>query len=116
MAAEAIQTGFIEVNWGESFAAAFHLHFGSMYPVRLNTSVGKVALELILKTGGAAYLPKPMIMPYLQQQKIFQVADAPVIMRPVYTAQLAGSNQLATVAEAIEIMRVCLTGKLNDQG
>ncbi|OIO75292.1 MAG: hypothetical protein AUJ57_00400 [Zetaproteobacteria bacterium CG1_02_53_45] len=114
VAADAIQAGFIEVDWGESFAAAFQQHFGSMYPVRINTSIGKVALELILKSGGVAYLPKPMILPFLQQKKLFPVLDAPVIVRPVYAAQLAGHPQNSNVSRAIEMMRASLTGRLTD--
>jgi len=108
-AADAILAGFIEVDWGQAFAASFQQHFGSMYPVRLHTSVGKVALELILKIGGVAYLPKPMVLSYLQQGMLYSIADAPVIVRPVFAAQLAGNAQNADLSPAIELMRECLT-------
>ena len=111
-ATEAILSDYIDVDWGESFSVAFQHHFGPMYPAKLHTSVGKVALELILKIGGVAYLPKPMILPLLQGGELFVVHDAPVIIRPVFAVRLAGSQQNPDLNHAVEQMRSCLNNRL----
>lgn len=112
-ATDAILSGFIEVDWGEVFADSFQKHFGSSYPPRLHTSVGKVALEFLLRSGGVAYLPKPMVLPCLQREELFVVHDAPVIARPVFAATLAGDQQNPGLCHAVEEMRDCLNSRLN---
>lgn len=112
LAADAMVQGFIEVDWGEAFAVAFQNHFGPISPAKLHTSVGKVALELILKFGGSAYLPKPMVLSHLHQKNLFAVDDAPVIERPVFAARLAGHDQNLDLPHAIEVMRCCLNRRL----
>lgn len=103
-AAEAIRGGYIAVDWGDAFAAALDHHFGPDIGGDLRTSVGKVACELLLKSGGAAYLPAPMAVAGLKAGHLFRVEDAPVIVRPVYAAKLTDGERDALAGQAIMVM------------
>ena len=111
-AEEALSTRFIDVDWGESFAVAMQQHFGTAIPAFLHTSVGKVALEMILKSGGAAYLPEPMVARHLANRSLFSVADTPVIVRPAYAALLAGREGDTLLQNMIALMKGCLKSQL----
>ena len=109
---EALASRFVDVDWGETFAVAMQQHYGSDIPALLHTSVGKVALEVILKSGGAAYLPLPMVASHLSNRTLFPVADSPVIIRPVYAVRLAGKENDEVLNSTIALMRSCLSNRL----
>lgn len=103
---------YIDVDWGEAAAASIQQHFDDRLKSFMHTSVGKVALQVILKSGGTAYLPLPMVAAYLESGELFRVEDAPVINRPVYAATLSDNENEPLVAEAINLMRSCLDRKV----
>ncbi|NWF36046.1 LysR family transcriptional regulator [Mariprofundus sp. KV] len=109
---EALSTRFIDVDWGESFAVAMQQHLGTAVPVFLHTTVGKVALEMILKSGGAAYLPEPMVAGHIASRNLFPVAGTPVIVRPAYAALLAGREGDALLSQMVTLMKGCLERRL----
>ncbi|NWF38101.1 LysR family transcriptional regulator [Mariprofundus sp. NF] len=111
-AEEALSTRFIDVDWGESFAVAMQQHFGTAIPAFLHTSVGKVALEMILKSGGAAYLPEPMVASHMANRNLFPVVGTPVIVRPAYAVVLAGREGDALLSSMIALMKGCLESRL----
>lgn len=107
-AVDAVGTEYIAVDWGDTFASVLDQHFGTGIGGHLRTSVGSVACELLLKSGGSAYLPAPMVAAGVKQKQLFKVADAPVISRPVYTARLAGGGRENEAIAAIDVMAACL--------
>ncbi|ATX83092.1 transcriptional regulator, LysR family [Mariprofundus ferrinatatus] len=107
-AEQALQFRFVDVNWGESFAVAMQQHYSHSVPSLLHTSVGKVALELILKSGGAAYLPQQMVSRHISEHKLFPVEGTPAIVRPVYAAMLAGKESDPLLQGTVAQMRSCL--------
>lgn len=108
----AIRSDYIAVDWGDSFAASIEQHFGPGIPSRIRTSVGRVALELLLKSGGSAYLPMLMVEEHLRKENLYRIKDAPVIIRPVYAATVTGSERYTDSQAAIEIMKRCLQQRL----
>jgi len=105
---EALQTNFISVDWGEAFASAFGLHFGQQIITPRHTSVGGVALDLLLKSGGAAYLPKQMVMPSVEEGKLYLVDDAPQMKRPVFAVCTNDGGQNKPIKESIDAMVLLL--------
>jgi len=111
LAEEAVRSDYIAVDWGDAFAAALDHHFGPGIGSCIRTSVGRVAYELLLKTGGSAYLPAMMISDAFNSGQLHKVDDAPVITRPAYAARLSGSGREAEAKRAIEVMARCLKAR-----
>lgn len=109
---EAIPGGYIAVEWGEAFALTLAQHFGAAAAGKVRTSVGKVAYELLLKSGGAAYLPAPMVAAELKSGRLYSVNNSPVIIRPIYAAALAGNERNQESARAMDVMARCLKNRL----
>ena len=99
-AEHALNTGFISVDWGEAFVATFTQHFGQQVVTTRYTSVGGVALDLLLKSGGSAYLPKQMVAEGIASGQLFLVDDAPKIERPVFAVCKRGGRD-SFIHEAI---------------
>lgn len=83
---EVLRKDFISVDWGEAFATAFGQHFGRQVAATRHTSVGSVALDLLLKSGGGAYLPRAMVQAAISQGKLYPAAGAPQMERPIFVA------------------------------
>src|ERR1043165_105913 len=81
---EAIGEGYVMVDWGTSFAIAHARHFPDMPPSRVRVGLGRMGLAFLLENGGSTYLAEPMVAEYLNDGRLFAVADAPVIDRQVY--------------------------------
>ncbi|MDT8376603.1 MAG: LysR family transcriptional regulator [Mariprofundaceae bacterium] len=107
-AAEVLASDFISVDWGEAFAAAFSQHFGHPVITTRHTSVGGVALDLLLKSGGGAYLPEPMAMPFISEGKLYPVDDAPKVKRPVFAVCTEDGFRNKPMQEAISAMNLFL--------
>jgi DNA-binding transcriptional LysR family regulator len=102
--AEALDGNYLFVDWGTSFFVEHAAAFAGMPAPRLQTGSGRLALDLLLADGGAVYLPEPIVAPYLEQRRLFRVADAPVFERGVHLAyrrDVDGAPLLERVAQVI---------------
>lgn len=82
----AIGEDYIRVEWGTTFASLHEGHFPQRLLARGRVNSGRLALNLILACGGAAYLPLDSVKPLLAEQKLFAVEDAPQIEMKAYAA------------------------------
>lgn len=83
---QAITEGYIRVEWGTAFAGLHESAFPQRPLARVRANSGRVALNLILSCGGAAYLPKVIVSPLLDKGKLHSVNEAPVIEMTAYAA------------------------------
>ncbi|MCJ8336856.1 MAG: LysR family transcriptional regulator [Pseudomonadales bacterium] len=93
-AQKAMSEGYIRVEWGTTFNVIHEAYFidRPLAAVRVNSA--RIALELILKAGGCAYLPKKMVEKYLATEQLYTVKDAPEIPMQAYAAySLHGENK-----------------------
>ncbi|NCS73142.1 MAG: LysR family transcriptional regulator [Deltaproteobacteria bacterium] len=86
---DAMAEGYVFIDWSPTFSSIHLQHFPGDHTSHVRTSVGRVALDHILLAGGAAYFPEPMVRPSLEKRRLYRVADAPEIPRPVYALRLA---------------------------
>ena len=105
VAAEAIARDYILVDWGTPFMIAHSDHFPELPASSLRLSQGVMALDLLRRLGGAAYLPQAMAQDALAAGELHPVADAPVIPRKVYAAFRAGGNDREALREALRLLR-----------
>ncbi len=91
---KAMSEGYIRVEWGTTFNVLHEAHFidRPLAAVRVNSA--RIALELILKAGGCAYLPKRMVIEHLASGQLHKVLGAPEIPMKAYAAySLHGENK-----------------------
>ena len=85
-AEQAVGEGYIRVEWGQTFATLHERHFPQRLLARGRVNSGRIALNLLLEYGGAAYLPRTVAAPYLQANRLHSVKDAPCIEMKAYAA------------------------------
>jgi LysR family transcriptional regulator, flagellar master operon regulator len=99
-AREAVNKGYIFVDWGVSFAMIHARQYPDMPPPRLRAEVGRIALSFLSSSGGAAYLPEAMVSEYLGSS-LFRVSDAPVVYKDVYALYSQASNKREVIETAL---------------
>lgn len=85
-AEQAVGDGYIRVEWGTAFASVHEGHFPQRLLARGRVNSGRIALNLLLDCGGAAYLPRDIVAPHCRQERLFPVEDAPPIELKAYVA------------------------------
>ena len=97
----ALTQDYLLVDWGSAFQRAHADFFPELPSPGLRTNSGQVALDLLLRRGGAAYLPEALASPALEQARLFPVADAPVINRLAYAAYHPEATRRPALAAAL---------------
>ena len=97
----ALKQGYIMVEWGPSFTAAFARHFPEAPLPSMRMNIAHAALAFILECGGSAYLPEQLVAEYLKTGRLFNVSDAPAIDRRVYAVYQGNGERRAFVEETI---------------
>lgn len=101
---EAIEEGYIQVDWGSIFNVEHGRWFPDMPPPMLRYDQGRLALNALLHFGGAAYLPRPMVEWALGEEALFVVKNAPSFLRHAYAVYLAKGEGVALVEQALEYL------------
>jgi len=85
---------YVYVDLGTDFRRQHALAFPNAKTASITFSVSSWALEHILAHSGSAYLPKPMVEPYLQARSLRLVEGAPTFKRTLYLAWREASELL----------------------
>jgi LysR family transcriptional regulator, flagellar master operon regulator len=96
------------VNWGISFQSKHNQYFPGLDVPAATFSSGSMALDILLKEGGCAFLPEQMVRDALQQEILFPVEDSPVIERSAYLVFKEELESRQSVQVAIQMMRECV--------
>lgn len=91
------QQDYISISWGSSFNSQFNRLFPEKPSAKHQVGNAKIALELMLYSGGSAYLPKAMIQQQLNQQRLYLVPEVPTITKEIYAAFLASTANLKQI-------------------
>ncbi len=98
---KAVQSDYVMVDWGTSFAISHAQHFPDLATPRARVGLGRMAKALILACGGTAYLAKPMVSDQLRKKQLFQVKDAPVIERIAYGVYLINCGRRPIIEKTL---------------
>ncbi len=96
------QNDFIQVDWGMSFAVQFAAEFPEVQAARLQTTLGRIAMEQLLGGSGFAYLAEPAIREALEQKRLFRVPSAPTFKRQASAIFHADSNKTDLIKQLVE--------------
>ncbi len=102
---QAIGEGYIRVEWGSFFATLHEAYFPQRMLARGRVNSGRIALNLILQCGGAAYLPVSVVRPYLSDGRLYPGEDAPLIEMKAYAAYSLRSEHSELVATLLERLK-----------
>ncbi|MBW8189648.1 LysR family transcriptional regulator [Neiella marina] len=102
---EATAKNYIYVDWGTRYANEHTERHHDIPPPVLRTSNGRIALDFMLQKGGAAYLPRAMVEPFLDSQQLYLLSEDDSWLRPIYLSYRKNSPSL----EAIQNLEKLLT-------
>ncbi|MCB1773059.1 MAG: LysR family transcriptional regulator [Gammaproteobacteria bacterium] len=100
---EALADRYVLVDWNTSFHAQHANAFPAAPTPRTWVSTGRLAYDLLLSTGGAAYLPVPMVADAQQERRLHAVASAPRISLRIYAASAIWSERGALIRQVLDM-------------
>lgn len=101
---QALSQDYVYVDWGTRFSAEHGERHPGTPPPLMHTSTGRIALDFILEKGGSAYLPQPMVAPFLDGGQLYRVQGVDSWPRHIYLNYHHASANL----EAISRVRLLL--------
>src|SRR5690606_34829734 len=90
---------YIMVDWGPGFQASHEAAYPDRPAAAVSISLGPLALDYILRTGGTGYLPASSIAPHLESGALHAVPGAPRFSHAAY-AVYAAQSETDTLAQA----------------
>ena len=97
----AISEDYIMVDWGDDFLLEHARRFTDHFPATRRVNQSRLALKLMLSDGGSAYLAKQAVEPFVVDQQLFEVANAPVLERQVYAVFLRESSNVQFINQSL---------------
>ena len=89
---------YIYVDWGTAFASFHANHFGDRIQPALHVNLVTIALGVIERAGGAAYLPKNLVA---ETDWLAPVPKAPPFKRPLYACYHESNPQVELIRSII---------------
>ncbi len=100
----ALQNGYVYIDWGLSFALDHKRSFPDAPESRTRVSSAKMAFEYLQVQGGSAFLPKTMVESHMQSGNLFPVEGAPEFTRQAYATFPVRSSKLALIQQCLELI------------
>ena len=107
----AMPDSYIQVEWGPEFLTRNRLVQPVLGNPGLIAGVGWLALSHILRCGGSAYIPHRLAEPYLNSNKLYQVADSEQFKLPAYMVYPTDNDR-----ELFSLMRSSIHQAIADLG
>ena len=104
-APDAVEQDYYMVDWGTSFAEQHTEHFPDVSAPSGRLGSGALALDLLLRLGGTAYLPEQMVMTDLEAGTLYRVESAPVIERFVYAVYKPAAQSRRAMKTALDTIK-----------
>ena len=89
------------VYWGTAFNLQQARLFEEPIAPVLHTGQAHIAMEFLLSHGGAAFLPRTLASPYLEERNLFLVNDVESSSQDVHLAFTRNSDKLAELSPII---------------
>lgn len=96
--------GHVFVDWGTAFNLQQARLFSEPVAPVLHTGQSYIALEFILSHQGAAYLPRALVEPHLDEGRLFQVNDALESCQDVHLVYTKGADKSLSLGPVIRFM------------
>jgi len=104
-----ISPGWVEdyvfVDWGDVYLSEHAEAFPLMETAAVTVGLGALGLQYILKYGGSGYFPLRVVQPLIAAGRLFHLAKAPMVPRPVYVVYRSDPADPETQALALDGLR-----------
>lgn len=101
---EALDEGYLYVDWGISFALDHRRMFPDAREAMTRLSHPRMALEYMHSVGGHAYLPRRMVKEDLDAGRLYEVREAPSFSRQAYATYPVRSPRLDLINRCLEFV------------
>lgn len=101
---QALASGFVYVDWGLSHGLEFRREFPDAPEARTRVSDGAMALDLLTRFGGSAYLPERSARDRLRSGMLFEVAGAPRFTRIAYATWPVRSARVELIEQCLALI------------
>ncbi|QLC74788.1 LysR family transcriptional regulator [Pseudomonas sp. LPB0260] len=81
---ESLTNNYIYIDWGPHFNEQHSLAFSTISTPTLTVGLSDLALQIIGREGGSAYLPQKTVQAQIDQGTLYPVSDAPQLNAPLY--------------------------------
>ena len=98
----ALSEDYIMVDWGDDFLLEHTRLFTDHHPASRRVNQSRLALKLMLSEGGSAYLAKQAAQPFVQNNSLFEVENAPVLEQEIYAVYLRESSNVQFINHSLE--------------
>ncbi|SCZ57601.1 LysR family transcriptional regulator [Thiohalomonas denitrificans] len=75
---------YVHIDWGQEFQAQFSTMYAEAPPPALNTNIGWLAMQYLLRNGGSAHFPARTVRSLIAREWLWVVEDSPVFTMPAY--------------------------------
>ena len=96
--------GHVFVDWGTTFNMQQARLFDEPVAPVLHTGQSHIALEFVLSHGGAAFLPRALVEPYLNEKLLFIVGNTTSAHQDVHLAYSKNSDKLPQLQPIIRML------------
>jgi DNA-binding transcriptional LysR family regulator len=100
---QAVDAGYIIVDYGAAFALNHARHFPDMPAPALRMNHGAMARRHLDQADGAAYLPEQMLEAP-GGRRLYRVSKAPVIERPVFAVYRSGTEREDRIRQVLRLL------------
>jgi LysR family transcriptional regulator, flagellar master operon regulator len=107
---EVFEQDYYMVDWGSVFSLTHAERFPDIPPPAARLASGILARDLMLATGGSAYLAERMVQHELEQGLLFRIDEAPVIERTAFAVYRPGSEQRTEMQQALATLKSLADG------
>ncbi|WP_220720002.1 LysR family transcriptional regulator [Agarivorans litoreus] len=101
---QALDKGYVYVDWGTRFASEHAARHSKMPPPFLRTSTGRIALDFILEKSGACYLPASIVAPFVEGEQLYLVEGSEPWIRSIYFSYRKDSPALAQIKQVEKLL------------
>ena len=100
----ALSDGYISVYWGTYVGIQQAEQFPDLPVSKLQTSLGRIALEFLKNNAGSAYLAEPAIQDLVKSKVLHYVKGAPVFKRRAYAIFHKDSSKIKLLRRLLEYL------------
>ena len=98
----ALGNGYLMVDWGLSHALQHRRLFPDAPEPQTRLASGALSLHYLLALGGAAYLPESMVMPHIDEGRLFWVDQAPLFEHRIYAVYPVRSGRKTLIDDLLK--------------
>ncbi len=102
--AEALEQNYTLVDWGEQFLMDHNRVLSDYNLPQKRVNQARIALNFILSSGGAAFLPSQMIASYIEDKRLFKVKGIKSFPLRIYAVYLKSGSNVSFVEKTLKYL------------